>query len=85
MYRISMITDLDGNERTDGRYPLRKGCIVRILHLMQGECMLLSYIKDNEGNDKTGYLRTSLVKDFTWYEEKIAVRTLNSIYYLDRV
>jgi hypothetical protein len=47
--------------------------------------MLLSYIKDNEGNDKTGYLRTSLVKDFTWYEEKIAVQTLNSIYYLYRV
>lgn len=85
MYKITKILDLDGNERTDGRYPLRKGCTVNILHLNQGDCMLLSYIKDNEGNDKTGFLRTSLVNDFTEYEEKIAVRTLNSIYYLDRV
>jgi hypothetical protein len=77
-----MITDLKRKERTDGRYPLRKGCIVDIIHLVKGSCMLLLYIKDNEGNDKAGILRTSTVQDFTWYEEKIAVRTLNSIYYL---
>ena len=82
MYRITMITDLKRKERTDGRYPLRKGCIVDIIHLVKGSCMLLLYIKDNEGNDKAGILRTSTVQDFTWYEEKIAVRTLNSIYYL---
>ena len=82
MYKIDMITGINGNERLDGRYPLRKGCIGNIIHLEAGEVMMFEYIKDNEGNDKTGYLRTSLVSDYEEYENGITVYTMNSVYYL---
>lgn len=85
MYKIEMITGSDGEERTDGRYPLRKGCLVNIYHLKSGEVMILDYIKDNQGNEKQGYLRTSTVDDYEDYGVGITVYTMNSVYYLKRL
>jgi hypothetical protein len=85
LYRIEMITGSDGEERTDGRYPLRKGCIVNITHLQSGEVMILEYIKDNKGNPKEGYLRTSLVDDYEDYVSVVTVYTMNSGYYLKKL
>lgn len=84
MYKIEKILGYDAQERVDGRYPLRKGCIGNIFHLKAGEVMVFDYIKDNEGNDKTGHMITSLVGDYGEYENGITVYTMNSIYYLKK-
>lgn len=85
MYIIQSITGKDGFERTDGRYPLRKGCSGNIYYLKSGNSMIFEYKKDNEGNDKFGFLRTSIVNDFEEYETGTTVYTLNSVYYLKKV
>jgi len=85
MYIIKSITGKNGLERTDGRYPLRKGCTGNIYYLNSGDVVIFEYIKDNEGNDKSGYLRTSTVDDYEEYENGVIVYTLNSVYYLQKV
>jgi hypothetical protein len=84
MYTIEKILDKQGNERTDGHYPRRKGCQVKIFHLKDGECMILEYAKDADGNPKFGYLRTSIVKNHYEDAEKLVVLTMNSTYYLKK-
>lgn len=83
------ITDIvhtyTGKTRTDGRYPLRIGSTVEFyVPPKVGECMLLSYIADNQGNPKDGILRTSIVQNIIETETVIAVYTLNSVYYFER-
>lgn len=85
MLRIKSITGKDGNERTDGRYPLRKGCIGKMYFLELGDVMIFEYIKDNQGNEKSGYLRSSIVEDYNLYENGITVYTMNSVYYFEKV
>lgn len=69
-------------ERTDGRYPLRKGCVGNIYHLKIGECFVFEYLKNNKGSNKCGYLRTSTVKEYKKYEQYIIIHTINSVYTL---
>ena len=85
MYRIESITGRDGLERTDDRYPLRKGCIGEVYYLEVGSVMIFTYLKDNQGYPKSGYLRTSLVNDYDEYENGLTVYTLNSVYYLRKL
>ena len=82
---IKNITYANGETRTDGRYPLRIGSKVKLAYyLTDGACMLLDYIEDNQGNPKSGHLRTSSVQDFKETEDEIVVTTRNSIYYLEK-
>ena len=81
MYKIEKITTKDGKERTDGRYPLRKGCICSLYALKEGNSMVVTYVKDNQGKDKSGYLKTSLVQSWDNYGEYLIVNTLNSVYH----
>ena len=82
---IKNITYVNGETRTDGRYPLRIGSKVKLAYyLTNGACMLLDYIEDNQGNPKSGQLRTSSVQDFNETEDGIVVTTRNSIYYLEK-
>lgn len=85
MLRIKSITNKDGSERTDGRYPLRKGCIGKMYFLELGNVMIFEYIKDNQGNEKSGYLRSSIVEDYQLFENGITVYTMNSVYYFEMV
>jgi len=85
MYKIESIAHKDGTERIDGRYPLRKGCKGDIYHLKAGDCMYFEYVTDNKGNDKTGYLRTSLVEKIEESDDVIVVYTLNSVYKFIRI
>lgn len=85
MYRIDNITYKNGEDRTDGRYPLRKGCIGDILYLHIGEKMVFDYDKDNEGNDKSGYMHTSVVEDYEDTGNGFIVFTENSIFYFTRL
>ena len=83
MYRIIDITK-DGKTRTDGQYPLRIGSLVEILDMNVGWRLALGYLKDAEGNEKSGVLSTSRVVkiDSTPSLDEIKVTTLNSVYTL---
>ena len=86
--KIKDIRYVKTNEtRTDGRYPLRIGSTVDFylnIKPVMGDVMCLSYILDNQGNEKEGILRTSLVMNVTETEREIIVETVNSIYYLEK-
>ena len=84
--KIKNITYVETNEtRTDGRYPIRIGSEVELYApLVIGDRMLLSYVKDNEGNPKEGVLVTSAVKDIKKTETGLTVKTMNSIYYFEK-
>ena len=84
--RITSIMHLNGDFRTDGRYPQRINSVVDIVSADVGSPMLLSYITDNEGNEKEGYLRTSIVAGKRFLENcsLFIVTTQNSIYYMKR-
>lgn len=70
-----------GETRKDGRYPLRIGSEVEFcVEPCIDNVMLLSYIKDNQGNSKEGILRTSTVKSIARKDSKIIITTKNSIY-----
>ena len=85
MLRIKSITGKDGNERTDGRYPLRIGCTGKMYFLELGNVMIFEYTKDNQGNEKSGYLRSSIVEDYQLFENGVTVYTMNSVYYFERI
>lgn len=80
-YKIYSITK-DGEPRTDGRYPIRIGCIGTIFQLVEGFPFVFAYLKDANGNDKGGYLVTSLVTKIKHEARHIEVTTLNSVYKL---
>ena len=84
--KIKNITYVDTNEtRTDGRYPLRIGSEVNFFSpLILDTSMAFSYVKDNQGNPKSGILVTSTVKDIEETDTEIIVKTRNSIYYLEK-
>lgn len=75
-----------GTERVDGRYPLRKGSIVLISQILPnvGCRCVMEYVKDNQGNPKTGALLTTEVlrADSLNWDKNLVIYTLNSIYYL---
>lgn len=85
MLIMKSITNKDGTERTDGRYPSRKGCIGKMYYLDFDVPMIFEYIKDNKGNEKSGYLRSSIVEDYQLFENGITVYTMNSVYYFEKV
>ena len=86
-YKIIDIKYRKTNEtRTDGRYPLRIGStIVFYIRPCAGVVALLNYVLDNEGNEKTGVIRTSTVTDIFEEDNKIIIETFNSIYILEEV
>ena len=84
--KILDIKSVETNEtRTDGRYPLRIGSTVNFyMKPVPGVPMVLDYVSDNQGNPKSGYLRTSRVVDVTESTHEVVVTTVNSIYYFER-
>lgn len=71
--------------RTDGRYPLRIGSTVEFYEPPYKGCgMVLAYILDNQGNPKSGYLYTSIVKGIQDLPDQYIITTKNSIYYLEK-
>ena len=54
LWKILSINNPDGSARTDGRYPVRVGCIVVILVIGVGKQLAWSYVADTDGNEKCG-------------------------------
>lgn len=77
-----------GTKRTDGRYPLRIGRTVKIdlQNLVEGTPLILSYVKDEKGNDYSGYyLRCSMIQSIHIVSENLfTVETNNSIYEFEK-
>lgn len=82
MYIITKITDLKGNDRKDGRYPLR---INRRFTFGLGEpmlgCKMSICYRPYRNQDYKGTLRTSIVTKIQVEEDQLIVTTENSIYY----
>ena len=82
-YRIVDIRDANTRQtRTDGRYPLRIGRIVKEPKPHLGIPMVIEYLRNADGSDYSGmYLRTSHVCG--WFineKDNIVVETVNSAY-----
>lgn len=85
MYRIERITYKDDTERRDNTYSARKGCIGNISKIITGQLLWFDYEKDNQGNNKKGCLRTSVVVDFVEDGDLVIVETMNSVYYFKKI
>ena len=90
-YKITNITDLNNQPRTDGLYPNRIGSIVEVVNLDNdtlntGNCLVMAYLQDNKGNNKEGLLVTSMIQSaiIDINKNKLKIYTLNSVYYLER-
>lgn len=84
--RITQITDKNGLDRTDGRYPLRVGECIKFTHWPEiGRCMLLNYVKWPTLDPYRGVLRTSVVERIESDSSKLIVQTHNSIYTFERM
>lgn len=83
-YRITNITHLNGETRTDDRYPLRIGSVVDFYNLEINQPMILEYYERNN-KPYSGYLRTSWVKEYIEAKGKVVVTTENSVYYLELI
>ena len=71
--------------RVDGRYPQRIGSNVEFyVQPLIGNVMVLSYITDNQGNEKEGILRTSLSDIIVDNEKEVIITTVNSVYYFEK-
>ena len=86
-YRIIRITDLDGNDRTDGRYPLRIGRICKKPKAVNGGHMILEYLRNRDGSDYSNkILYESVVSNVCSYDNgNIVVYTTDSIYTFEKV
>ena len=81
VYKIEKITDKNGLDRTDGRYPLRIGEHIKFTHEPEiGRCMLLNYVKWPTLDPYRGVLRTSRVVNIHASQPMLTVETCNSIY-----
>ncbi len=82
IYIIKKITDHNGNDRTDGRYPLRIGrrCAFGLGDPSPNMIMAICY-RPRQSDDYSGTLHTSVVQKIQRMEDGIIVTTKNSIYH----
>jgi hypothetical protein len=81
LFEIIRITDRNGNDRTDGRYPLRIGRRCK-LHLYGCDVPAMIEYVPRENEEYDGTLRTSTVEDLEAANGIHKITTRNSIYYL---
>ena len=99
IYKLTSITNLDGTNRLDGRYPLRIGRTCRLFERpIVGQCLYIEWISNADGTPyPSRYTRTSLVRHVEWQYaraenamdwqnvSRIIVTTCNSIYTFDAI
>lgn len=81
LYEIIKITDKNGKDRTDGRYPLRIGRRCKV-HLKNQA--FLEY-KPRLKESYNGTLRTSNIENYEGKDGILKITTMNSIYYLKKL
>ncbi len=75
MKKIVKIIDLNGKDKTEGRYPKRIGTTCNIVNCSVGYPLILKYIS------RQGVLTTSIITKI----EKNKITTLNSVYYFEDI
>lgn len=94
LYRIKSISHSGtlgtrGLSRQDGRYPRRVGRIVNLDldKLDVGVPLTLDYVKDENGNDYSGYyLHCSTIQGIHFVSDKVGcIETRNTIYEFEKV
>lgn len=84
-YKIARITDKDGNDRTDGRYPKRIGRICNKPFARIGLRMEIEYIAEPDGTQYHKFLYTSNVIQVIEQGGNLTVTTKNSVYYFEKI
>ena len=85
-YKIIKITDRDGNDRTDGRYPKRIGRICNKPFAKLGLSMEIEYVAEADGTPYLGkFLHTSNVIQVIEEGINLTVTTRNSVYYFEKI
>lgn len=85
-YKITAITDREGNPRLDGRYPLRIGRYCDEPAAYIGAAMGVYYIANADDSDYSDkMLTTSKVVRICYDINQITITTLNSIYHFEKV
>lgn len=85
-YKITKITDIDGNPRRGGRYPLRIGRTCQKPYTCVGLPMYINYITNSDGSDYSRFqLSTSRVERISESGNNLTVETMNSIYEFEKV
>jgi len=80
LFEITKITDKNGVDRTDGRYPLRLKRRCR-LYILGCDAPLLAEYAPRDDENYGGTLRTSLVEQLEAFQGVWKITTLNSVYY----
>lgn len=71
--------------RTDGKYPSRIGSTVEFVYKPKiNDLLWLSYIADNQGNEKSGIIHASRIQDIEETGNMMIITTSNSVYYLEK-
>lgn len=85
-YKIARITDRDGIDRTDGRYPKRIGRTCNKPFARLGLRMEIEYVAEADGTPYLGkVLYTSNVIQVIEVGNKLTVTTQNSVYHFEKV
>ena len=85
VHRIERITYKDDTERLDNIYSGSKGCVGNLAEPIIGQVLWFDYSKDNKGNSKSGYMKTSMVEHVDYEEDLVIVETLHSVYYFRKL
>ena len=81
-YRIERITDRDGNDRTEDKYPQRIGRLCKKPQASIGYCARVFYLENADGSDYSGkMLLTTPVSDIKEDEDTLTLTTKRSVYY----
>ena len=84
-YRIIKITDKEGNDKSDGRYPIRIGRLCKKPLKDDLDRLFIYYLENADGSDYSGkVLRTSRIENISEIEDQMIVETINSIYYFKK-
>ena len=92
-YKITKITHSGtkgerGQDRTDGRYPMRIGKTVELDldNVKLGKPMIINYLKSADGSDYNNmYLRTSNVISIISTASTAFIETMNSIFTFEKI
>lgn len=92
-YKITKITHSgtkgeSGQDRTDGRYPMRIGRTVdlNLSDIKIGCPMILKYLKNADGSDYSNmYLRTSRVMAIIRMPKTVFIETMNTIFEFQKI
>ena len=84
-YRIVKITNKEGHDRIDGRYPMRIGRLCKRPVKCDENRLFLYYLENADGSDYSGKIfKTSTIESIRETENQMIVETRNSIYYFQK-